>query len=59
MGRARRFLLGPRDPGVGPIATPWVVSVPLVGALIGCLALGVLAWPMDVLLHAAAHVVVP
>jgi hypothetical protein len=32
--------------------------VPLVAALAGCGALGVLAWPLDSLLRAAAMVVV-
>jgi len=31
--------------------------VPLVGGLVGCALLGVLAWPLAGLLHAAAQVV--
>jgi hypothetical protein len=37
--------------------SPSIVTVPLIGALVGCAALGVLAWPLDSLLRAAAMVV--
>ncbi len=54
----RRMLLGAREAHEPVQATPAIVTVPLVGALIACAALGVLAWPLGALLHAAARVVV-
>jgi len=55
---ARRMLLGAR--GDGPeLATPGVVTIPLIGGLVACGAIGVLAWPLTSLLHAAAHLVAP
>src|ERR1019366_8611011 len=54
---ARGMLLGARPDGETVHRTPAVVAVPLVGGLVGCAALGVLAWPLSGLLHAAAHVV--
>ena len=54
---ARTMLLGARREGEAVHATPAAVSVPLVAALVGCGALGVVAWPLASLLHAAAQVV--
>jgi hydrogenase-4 component F len=53
----RAMLLGARPEREPVHRTPAVVAVPLVGGLAGCAALGVLAWPLNGLLHAAAHVV--
>ncbi len=53
----RRMLLGPRTNGATVHRTPALVAIPLVGGLVGCAALGVLAWPLSGLLYAAAHVV--
>ena len=60
----RRLLLGGGDGGSGVGAggervhrTPAAVAVPLIGALAVCAGLGLLAWPLQSLLHAAAQVV--
>jgi hydrogenase-4 component F len=53
----RHLLLGAAPEGEVARPTPAVVTVPLVGALLLCAALGVLAWPLGGLLHAAAQVV--
>ena len=57
MSHARHLLLGPRD-GDEPVhKTPAIVTVPLIGGLAVCAAIGVFAWPLDSLLQAAARVV--
>ncbi len=55
--QGRRLLLG--EPAVDAVqeTTPRSVTVPLVIALAVCGLLGVIAWPLQSLLHAAAHVV--
>ena len=53
---ARHLLLGPGD-AAG--ASPRSVAIPFVAALVACAAIGVSAWPLLSLLHAAAHVVTP
>ncbi|HUY22330.1 MAG TPA: proton-conducting transporter membrane subunit [Acidimicrobiales bacterium] len=58
MSHGRHLLLGPRGTQ-GPLTTPALVAVPLVGGLVGCAFIGVSAWPLQPLLHAAAHVVAP
>ena len=56
MSHGRHMLFGPK--GVdAPAMTPALVAVPLIGGLIGCAFIGVSAWPLGALLHAAAHVV--
>ncbi len=54
----RQMLLG-STPAAGPAATSKSVAIPLVGALVVCAAIGVSAWPLQSLLHGAAHVVSP
>ncbi len=58
MSHGRHMLFGARPEGEPAVKTPTLVTVPLVGALVACGALGVLAWPLDSLLRAAAMVVV-
>jgi hydrogenase-4 component F len=58
MSHGRHMLFGARADAEPVHRTPSIVSVPLVGALVGCAALGVLAWPLDSLLRAAAQVIV-
>jgi hydrogenase-4 component F len=58
MSHGRHMLFGARGDGERVHRTRSIVTVPLVGALVGCAALGVLAWPLDSLLRAAAMVVV-
>ena len=58
MTYARRMLFGARDDAEPVHRTPAVVTAPLIGALCACGARGVLAWPLDGLLRAAAMVVV-
>jgi hydrogenase-4 component F len=58
MSHGRHMLFGARPDGEPVHKTPSIVTVPLIGALVGCGALGVLAWPLDNLLRAAAMVVV-
>jgi formate hydrogenlyase subunit 3/multisubunit Na+/H+ antiporter MnhD subunit len=56
---ARQMLLG-ETAGSGAVElTPRSVAVPLVSALVACAFFGVIAWPLQPLLHAAAHVVAP
>ena len=55
----RHMLFGARDESEPVHATPAVVSSPLAIALVACGALGIVAWPLGSLLHAAAQVVVP
>jgi hydrogenase-4 component F len=57
MTHGRRMLLGAAPVGEVVQRSPVVVTVPLIGGLIGCATLGVLAWPLESLLHAAARVV--
>jgi hydrogenase-4 component F len=56
MSHGRHMLFGPRGAGA-PATTPALVAVPLIGGLVGCAFIGVSAWPLGALLHAAAHVV--
>ncbi|HVA10164.1 MAG TPA: proton-conducting transporter membrane subunit [Acidimicrobiales bacterium] len=56
MSHGRHLLLGSAD-GQAVHKTPGIVVVPLIGGLVGCAFLGVVAWPMQSLFHAAAHVV--
>jgi hydrogenase-4 component F len=56
-GHARHMLLGTPPTGETFSAPPRWVSAPLVGALVACGLIGVLAWPLSQLLEAAAHVV--
>ncbi|MGC8499160.1 MAG: proton-conducting transporter membrane subunit [Acidimicrobiales bacterium] len=48
----RQMLLGPGEPAVD--RTPRRAIAPLVGALVVCALLGLVAWPLASLLHAAA-----
>ncbi|HLF40091.1 MAG TPA: proton-conducting transporter membrane subunit [Acidimicrobiia bacterium] len=55
---AQRLLLGASSrPGAEP--PPWSATVPLIGGIAACAALGVTVWPIERLLHAAAAVVAP
>jgi hydrogenase-4 component F len=58
MSHGRHMLFGARAQGEPVRTTPSLVTVPLIGGLVGCAALGVLAWPLESLLRAAAMVVV-
>jgi hydrogenase-4 component F len=58
MSHGRHLLLGPRGTDA-PAVTPALVAVPLMGGLVGCAFIGVSAWPLESLLHAAAHIVAP
>ncbi|HVA07137.1 MAG TPA: proton-conducting transporter membrane subunit [Acidimicrobiales bacterium] len=58
MSHGRRLLLG-QDSGDRPLMTPALVAVPLIGGLVGCAFIGVSAWPLQSLLHAAARIVAP
>jgi len=58
-GHSRRLLLGDPDDGTVAVATPRSVVTPLVTALVACAVIGVVAWPLQSLLHAAARVVAP
>jgi hydrogenase-4 component F len=58
MSHGRHMLFGARADGEPAHKTPSIVTVPLISGLVGCAALGVLAWPLDSLLRAAAMVVV-
>jgi hydrogenase-4 component F len=53
---ARQMLLG-GPPDVAPAPTARRVAVPLLGGLAVCVLIGVLAWPLQSLLHSAAQVV--
>jgi len=59
MAHGRHLLLGGAPGPEASIVTPRLVSIPLVSGLVACAAFGVLAWPLQPLLNAAAHVVVP
>ncbi|HVA09289.1 MAG TPA: proton-conducting transporter membrane subunit [Acidimicrobiales bacterium] len=54
---ARGMLLGPAGPSETCAASPAWVAAPLVGGLVLCGLIGLFAWPLTDLLHAAAHVV--
>jgi len=41
---------------VEPARTAWSAAAPLVAGLVALALLGVLAWPLEVLLHAAATI---
>jgi len=59
MSHGRHLLFG-SDAEYQPVhRTPSIVSVPLIGGLVGCAVLGVASWPLAGLLHAAAKVVAP
>jgi hydrogenase-4 component F len=58
MSHARHLLLG-RSAGGARLSTVSIVAVPLVGGLVGCAFIGISAWPLEPLLHAAARVVAP
>ena len=55
----RAMLLGGSDDPVRPALTPRSVAIPLTSALVVCAVIGVVAWPLQSLLHAAAQVVSP
>jgi hydrogenase-4 component F len=57
MSHGRHLLFGSGPEGERVHRTPSMVTVPLVAGLVGCAALGVLAWPLAGLLQAAARVV--
>ena len=57
MAHGRHLLLGDAPPQGQREATPRAVAVPLVAVLLACAFLGVSAWPLQPLLHAAAQVV--
>ncbi len=56
MSHGRHLLFGPRGSDA-PVTTPALVAVPLIGGLVLCAFIGVSAWPLSPLLHAAAQVV--
>ncbi|MCU1492540.1 MAG: dehydrogenase (quinone) [Acidimicrobiaceae bacterium] len=58
-GHARHMLLGPSTTAQAEAPLPGWVAGPLIGALVVCGVIGVFAWPLSGLLHAAAHVVTP
>ena len=58
MSHGRHLLLGPKGTAA-PATTPALVAVPLIGGLVGCAFIGVSAWPLQPLLHAAATIVAP
>jgi len=57
MAHGRHLLLGGTDTSRNPVRTPRLVTVPLLGGLAACAAIGVSAWPLQSLLYSAAHVV--
>ncbi|MHB8439009.1 MAG: proton-conducting transporter transmembrane domain-containing protein [Acidimicrobiales bacterium] len=56
MSHGRHLLLGSKGEAA-PLSTPALVAVPLIGGLMGCAFIGVSAWPLGPLLHAASSVV--
>ena len=58
MSNGRTMLLGPKG-SAAPSVTPALVAVPLIAGLLLCAFIGVSAWPLQSLLHAAAKVVAP
>ena len=59
VGHARHMLFGPGETAAGDATPPRGVAAPLVGGLVACALIGVVAWPLSGLLVAAAHVVRP
>jgi hypothetical protein len=57
MAHGRHLLLGKAAHPGRPAAIPLIVAVPLATGLLACAFLGVSAWPLQPLLHAAAQVV--
>jgi hydrogenase-4 component F len=57
MAHGRHLLLGDAPPQGSRAATPRIVAVPLAAGLLACAFIGVSAWPLQPLLHAAAQVV--
>jgi hydrogenase-4 component F len=57
LSHGRHLLLGPASGEDAVHKTPAVVAVPLISGLVGCAFLGMVAWPLASLLHAAAQVV--
>jgi hydrogenase-4 component F len=57
MAHGRHLLLGEAAPQGRREATPRIVAAPLITGLLACAFLGVSAWPLEPLLHAAARVV--
>ena len=57
MAHGRHLLLGEAAPRGQREAAPRIVAVPLITGLLACAFLGVSAWPLEPLLHAAARVV--
>ena len=55
----RTMLMGAGAESVAPTSSPASITVPLIGALVACVALGALSWPLQSLLHHAAQVVIP
>ena len=53
----RRLLLTPPDDAASPTSTPRAALAPLVAGLVVCAGIGLLAWPLASILHAAAQVV--
>ncbi len=56
---ARGMLMGAAVDETPAAATPASVALPLIGALVACAAIGVVAWPLQSLLTHAAHAVAP
>jgi hydrogenase-4 component F len=59
LSHGRQMLLGSADDDELPVGTSRMIAAPLVSALVLCGAIGMLAWPLSTLLHAAARVVAP
>ncbi len=57
MSHGRHLLLGAAPPGAQPHATPRAVTDPARRGLAACALIGISAWPLQPLLHAAARVV--
>jgi hypothetical protein len=53
------MLFGPGETAALDATPPRWVAAPLVGGLVACGLIGVVAWPLSGLLVAAAHVVRP
>jgi hydrogenase-4 component F len=59
MSHGRHLLFGESPASAQGLATPRLVTIPLIAGLSACAAFGVIAWPLQPLLHAAARVLVP
>jgi formate hydrogenlyase subunit 3/multisubunit Na+/H+ antiporter MnhD subunit len=59
MAHGRHLLLGEATESEQHSPTPRLVTIPLISGLGACALFGVVAWPLQPLLRAAAHVVVP